>query len=55
MDIVERLRNPAVFVDRNEVADEIERLRALLKEQSEGRAPSVARDASEIKTATTTE
>jgi len=28
MDIVERLRDPGVFVDRNEVADEIERLRA---------------------------
>jgi len=30
-DIVERLRDPGVFVDRNEVADEIERLRAEVK------------------------
>jgi len=31
-DIVERLRDPGVFVDRNEVADEIERLRAEIKQ-----------------------
>jgi len=36
MDIVKRLRDPGVFVDRNEVADEIERLRKQML------APSVA-------------
>jgi len=32
MDIVERLRDPAVFVDRNEVANEIEKLRVEVKQ-----------------------
>jgi len=41
-DIVERLRDPGVFVDRNKVADEIERLRLELKHWQEIASQGVA-------------